>query len=255
MRSSLEQEYFTAYYQPQFDIASGRIIGVEALVRWVRPAQDAVPPSEFIPIAESTGLINQLGESMLRIACTDCRVWQQRGLVDISVSVNVSPTQFRCPAFVETILNILQECALEPRSLGIELTEETVMRDFEEAADALHRLRQAGVRLAIDDFGTGYSSLGYLKRFPVDRLKIDQSFIAGEASEAGDQAITRAIIRLSGGLNIDVTAEGVKKSEQLEFLAAENCGSAQGHHFARPMPFGEFVETMSARNAEFSAAL
>ena len=238
---SLERGEITAHYQPQFDIASGRMTGVEALARWIRPGQEEVPPSEFIPIAETTGLINRLGEYMLRIACTDCRAWQRMGLADIGVAVNISPAQFRRAEFVTSILNILQGCDLEPHNLEIELTEATVTEDINEAAAALHQLRDAGVRVAIDDFGTGYSSLGNLKNFPVDRLKIDQSFVAGVDSELGDQAITRAIIRLGAGLGMDVTAEGVERREQLDFFASANCGSAQGYHLAHPMPFEELI--------------
>jgi len=246
IRHSLANNGFSVHYQPQFDIASGRIIGVEALARWVRPGHKTVPPSKFIPITESIGLISHFGEHMLRIACADCKAWQLRGLSDIGVAVNVSPSQFRHSEFVGTFMKILEDSGLPPHHLEIELTEETVMKDFEGAANALLKLREEGVRVAIDDFGTGYSSLSYLKRFPVDRLKIDQSFIAGVENQSGDHAITRAIIRLGGGLGIAVTAEGVETSEQLDFLKSEKCDSAQGYYFAKPMPFAEFVAAMDA---------
>ncbi len=249
MRQSLEQGEFSAYYQPQFDVTSGRIVGAEAVARWIRPGQNTVPPSEFIPIAETIGLISDFGEYMLRIACADCKMWQQRGLEDVGVAVNVSPSQFRRSKFVDTVICILRDCDLDPRHLEVELTEATMMRNFDEVADAMQRLKKEGVRVAIDDFGAGYSSLSYLKYLPVDRLKIDQSFIAGVEKESGDRAIASAIIRLGNGLGIDVMAEGVENAEQLKFISSKKCSSVQGYFLAKPMPLEKFIASAPDWNA------
>ena len=255
LRQALDQDSFFAHYQPLFDISGKEVIGAEALARWRQEDGTYVSPAEFIPIAESSGLIDRLGERMLLTACRDCKAWQDEGLKDVSVAVNISASQFRRSDIVAVVMRILRESGLDPAHLELELTESTVMRDFEEAAHALQRLRDAGVRIAIDDFGTGYSSLTYLKHLPVDRLKIDQSFIAGVEKQTGDRAITRAVIRLGNGLGIDVTAEGVENKGQLDFLSSKKCSSVQGFYLARPMPLEDFVETVRIKNATLSIAI
>ena len=254
MRQALDHGDFTAHYQPVFDVTGGQVIGAEALARWRPDGEGFISPSEFIPIAESDGLIDRLGERMLLTACKDCMAWQGQGLKDVGVAVNVSPSQFKRSGIVEIVLRTLQDSRLDPTLLELELTENTVMRDFEEAAEALQRLRDEGVRIAIDDFGTGYSSLAYLKHLPVDRLKIDQSFIAGVENQFGDRAITRAVIRLGSGLGIDVTAEGVENAAQLRFLNSKKCSSVQGYFLAKPMPLEAFVEAVRGRNVHSGAA-
>jgi|TARA_B100000315_G_scaffold199574_1_gene191457 diguanylate cyclase (GGDEF)-like protein len=254
MRQALDHGDFTAHYQPVFDVTGGQVIGAEALARWRPDGEGYISPSEFIPIAESDGLIDRLGERMLLTACKDCMAWQGQGLKDVGVAVNVSPSQFKRSGIVEIVLRTLQDSRLDPTLLELELTENTVMRDFEEAAEALQRLRDEGVRIAIDDFGTGYSSLAYLKHLPVDRLKIDQSFIAGVENQFGDRAITRAVIRLGNGLGIDVTAEGVENAGQLKFLNSKKCSSVQGYFLAKPMPLETFVEAVRGRNVLSGAA-
>jgi len=243
LREALDRGDLSAHYQPIIDLSGTRVVGAEALARWRLEGQEFVAPSEFIPIAESDGMIDQLGERMLLTACRDCVDWQAQGLGGVGVAVNVSPSQFKRSNMVDVVLRTLQESRLDPGLLELELTENTVMRDFEDAAAALQKLRDEGVRIAIDDFGTGYSSLAYLKHLPVDRLKIDKSFIAGVESEFGDRAITRAVIRLCSGLGIDVTAEGVENENQLRFLSSKKCSSVQGYYFAKPMPLNGFVTT------------
>jgi diguanylate cyclase (GGDEF)-like protein len=254
MRRALEGKEFFAHYQPLFDTKSGRVVSAEALVRWRHPSEGFICPDEFIPIAESPSLIDRLGERMLRTACIDCKEWQSQGLENIAVAVNVSPSQFRRSDIVGTVMRALRKSRLNPALLELELTEATVMQDFEEAANALQRLRNEGMRIAIDDFGTGYSSMTYLKHFPVDRLKIDQSFISGVETEFGDRAITRAIIRLASGLGIDVTAEEVENQAQLEFLRSKRCNSVQGYLLGRPATLNEFVESISGQNSSLSVA-
>ncbi len=255
LRHALDQDNFSAHYQPLFDVSGKEVIGAEALARWRQDDGTDISPAEFIPIAESSGLINQLGERMLLTACMDCKAWQDQGLADVGVAVNVSASQFRRSDIVAVVTRILKESRLDPALLELELTESIVMQDFEEAAHALQRLRKEGVRIAIDDFGTGYSSLTYLKHLPVDRLKIDQSFIAGVEKQTGDRAITRAVIRLGSGLGIDVTAEGVENKGQLDFLSSKKCSSVQGFYLARPMPLKDFVETVRIKNSTLSVAV
>ena len=254
MSRALEGKEFFAHYQPLFDTKPGRVLSAEALARWRHPSEGFICPDEFIPIAESASLIDRLGERMLRTACIDCKAWQSQGLENIAVAVNVSPSQFRRSDIVGTVMRALRKSRLNPALLELELTEATVMQDFEEAANALQRLRNEGVRIAIDDFGTGYSSMTYLKYFPVDRLKIDQSFISGVEPESGDRAITRAIIRLASGLGIDVTAEEVENQAQLEFLRSKRCNSVQEYLLGRPATLSEFVESVSGQNSSLSVA-
>jgi diguanylate cyclase (GGDEF)-like protein len=245
---ALERGEVISYYQPILDISGQRVIGAEALARWPTAHEGFIPPSEFIPIAERDGLIDRLGERMLRTACMDCVAWQNQGLEGVGVAVNVSPAQFKRSDMVEIVTRALRESRLDPRLLELELTENSVMRDFEEAAAALQRLRDEGVRIAIDDFGTGYSSLAYIKHLPVDRLKIDQSFISGVERDFGDRAITRAVIRLGSGLGLDVTAEGVESAGQFNFLKSKSCTSVQGYLFAKPMPLGHFTAAAREQN-------
>ena len=240
LREALECGDLLAHYQPVIDLSGTRFIGPKC---WRLGGKEFVAPSEFIPIAESDGMIDRQGERMLLTACRDCVDWQAEGLSGVGVAVNVSPSQFKHSDMVEVVLQALRESRLDPGLLELELTENTIMRDFEGAADALQKLRSEGVRIAIDDFGTGYSSLAYLKHLPVDRLKIDKFFIAGVESEFGDRTISRAVIRLCSGLGIDVTAEGVENENQLRFLSSKKRFSVQGYYFAKPMPLERFVTT------------
>jgi PAS domain S-box-containing protein len=235
LRRALERGELTVYYQPQASLSTGRIVGFEALLRWQHPEQGLIPPGRFIALAEETGLILAIGERVLRQACEQCRAWQRDGLRAVPVSVNLSARQFS-ERIVDTVGRILAETGLEPRLLELELTESASMEDPQKTVDILCKLKDMGVRLAIDDFGTGYSNLNYLKRFPVDRLKLDQSFVRDLTSDPDDLAISRAVIAMGHGLRLDVIAEGVETEGQLALLAQNGCDEIQGYLFGRPAP-------------------
>ncbi|HEY1930032.1 MAG TPA: EAL domain-containing protein [Caulobacteraceae bacterium] len=229
-------------YQPQIDVASERIVGVEALVRWRHPVRGVLPPSQFIPVAEQTGVIGKLGQWVLSEACRQARAWRNAGAPPVRVSVNVSSLQFKTAlAFEADIAAALADNELDADSLELELTETVLMNAYREHADLLLRLRQMGLTIAIDDFGTGYSSLDYLRRFPVDRIKIAQDFVRELETASGDAAIVKATIGLARELNIDVLAEGVERREQLELLETWGCRDVQGYYFARPLPPAEIA--------------
>jgi EAL domain-containing protein (putative c-di-GMP-specific phosphodiesterase class I) len=227
---------FLLHYQPQVDIETGQIVGMEALVRWLDPEVGLVPPSAFIPVAEESGLIGPLSEWVLREACRQNKAWQDEGLPAARVSVNLSARQFQQRDIAKLVMSILEETGLQPQYLELELTESTIMRNAEEAVTMLAELHALGIGLAIDDFGTGYSSLSYLKRFPVDRLKIDRSFVSDIGASSDDETITSAIIALAHSLQLQVIAEGVETAAQLDFLKERACNEMQGYFFARPMP-------------------
>ena len=235
LRRAIEREEFLLHYQPQVDLKSGAIVGVEALVRWHHPERGMIPPGQFIPLAEETGLILPLGEWVLHEACRQCRAWQDAGLDVVPVSVNLSARQFseQIPA---TVRRILDQTGLEPRLLELELTESASMKDPQKSFGILRQLKDMGVRLAIDDFGTGYSNLNYLKRFPVDKLKLDQSFVRDIVSDPDDLSISRAVIAMGHGLRLTVIAEGVESHGQLSLLADNGCDEMQGYLFSRPVP-------------------
>ncbi|MBI5750836.1 MAG: EAL domain-containing protein, partial [Hydrogenophilales bacterium] len=239
LRQALERGEFLLHYQPQINLASGAIIGAEALVRWRQPERGIISPGEFIPLAEETGLIVPLGEWVLREACRQARAWRDAGLPEIGMSVNLSARQFRSPGLVQTILGVLSETGLEARFLEMEITESMVMHDPEGAITVLNELQQQGITFAMDDFGTGYSSLNYLKRFPIHKIKIDQSFVRNITTDPDDAAITTTVIELSHGLKLKVIAEGVETEEQRAFLRAHRCDEMQGYLFSRPVPAEE----------------
>lgn len=234
LQQAIANNELMVYYQPRIATHGRKISGMEALARWKHPTLGMVPPAQFIPIAEETGLIIQIGDWVLRRACQQCKAWLDAGLPPVRMGVNVSATQFRNPKWSETVLNILRETGLPSDHLELELTESILMEDPKGAIQTLQKLKKAGIHLSIDDFGTGYSSLSYLKRFPVDALKIDQSFIRQVTSNPEDAAITTAIIVLGHSLNLTVIAEGVETKSQLEFLEILNCDEIQGFLFGRP---------------------
>lgn len=244
LRRALENEEFTVYYQPQVDLASGRIIGTEALLRWFSGVMGGISPARFIPLAEECGLIVPIGEWVLQTACRQARKWQEEGLPAIPVAVNLSALQFRRADIVATVSRALEESGLEGCWLELELTESLLMQSGPEVEATLGRLKALGVRLSIDDFGTGYSSLAYLKRFPVDRLKIDQSFVRDITDDPDDAAIVRAIIQLGRSLRLEVIAEGTETPEQMDFLRYERCTAAQGYLFAPPLPAEAVTELL-----------
>ncbi len=247
LRQALHSPALEIHYQPQIDNLSGAVIGVEALARWNHPTKGSIPPLKFISIAEECGLIYELGQWVLHQACTQNKQWQTAGLVTIPVSVNLSALQFYQKDIVATIRQILQETGLEPRYLELELTEGIIMQDAESTIATLHTLKQEGVLLSVDDFGTGYSSLSYLKRFPLDKLKIDQSFIRDLGTQENSLMIIKAIISMAHSLKLKVIAEGVETAEQLQFLKAHQCDQTQGFYVSQPLTAADFEQFIRAR--------
>ncbi|MFC5300733.1 EAL and GGDEF domain-containing protein [Azospira restricta] len=241
LRVALERRELVLHYQPQVDLASGRIIGAEALIRWQHPQLGMVSPGRFVPIAEASGLIVPIGAWVLKEACRQAAEWRAAGLPPISVAVNISSAQFRQQRFDEAVAGVLQLTGLPAEHLELELTESIVMEDAEATVQALRKLSVMGVQLAIDDFGTGYSSLSYLKRFPIDKLKIDRSFVRDIVTDADDWAIASTVISMGQSLRLQVIAEGVETAEQLDMLRRQGCHAVQGYHFSRPVPAGDFV--------------
>jgi diguanylate cyclase (GGDEF)-like protein/PAS domain S-box-containing protein len=239
LRRALEQKELRVYYQPVHDLATSRLIGVEALVRWQHPTRGLVSPAEFIPIAERTGLIAQIDAWVMDQACRQMCTWQKAGVVLSFVAVNVSSRMFAHRELYEQVAKVLHNTGLDPACLELEVTESAVMEDPEVALDQMHRLRELGVRLAIDDFGTGYSSLLRLKRLPVQKLKIDQGFVAGLPWDEDDVAIVRVIIALARSMGMQVHAEGIEQREQAAFLLEQACELGQGYWFGRPVPAQE----------------
>jgi diguanylate cyclase (GGDEF)-like protein/PAS domain S-box-containing protein len=250
LRRALERNEFLLHYQPKVDIDSGNITGMEALVRWQHPDMGMVSPAQFIPLAEETGLIVPLGEWVLKSACTQNREWQKLGFPRMRVAVNLSPRQFRQKHLVREVARILSETGLDAGSLELEITESMVMHNPEQAAKVLTELRTMGIYLSIDDFGTGYSSLAYLKRFPINCIKIDRSFIQDLPHDADNAAITRAIIAIADSLKLNVIAEGVENEEQMDFLREHKCTEIQGYYFSRPLPPQEFAAMLPGPRAD-----
>ncbi len=244
LRHALERNELVIYYQPQADLYNGSIIGMEALLRWQHPSNGLLAPGSFIPLAEETGLITPIGEWVLRTACARLQRWMDAGLPKTRVSVNLSPLQFKQKNLAETVAAALRDSGLPPECLELELTESMLMQDAESTIAILQKIKAMGVKIAIDDFGTGYSSLSYLKRFPIDRIKIDQSFVRNITSDPTDAAVSQAIISMSHSLNLITVAEGVETQAQLEFLRARHCNEIQGFHFSRPLPEQEMERLM-----------
>ena len=239
---ALDQRQFVLHYQPQIDLASGQVVGVEALVRWQRSPEELLPPGRFIATAEESGLIVPMGEWVLREACAQAVRWQQAGLPELTMAVNLSAVQFRRGDLLNSVTQALADSGLEPSRLELELTESLLIDDAEEVLEKVRRFKALGVCLSIDDFGTGYSSLAYLKRFAVDKLKIDQSFVRDIVSDPDDAAIVRAIISMARSLKLKVIAEGVETAELARFLRLYHCHEAQGFHYAKPMPADAFAQ-------------
>ena len=236
---ALERQEFELHYQPQVDLMSGRIRGVEALIRWRRPGVGLVAPDRFISLAEETGLIVPIGEWVLRTACAQAVVWQAAGYRDLPMAVNLSARQFRQQDMAALVHDVLAETGLDAQHLELELTESVLMKDPDLVAQTLRQLKAIGVRLSLDDFGTGYSSLSYLKRFPIDVVKIDRAFVRDVTVSADDAALARAIIAMARSLNMSTVAEGVETLGQLSFLIRNHCDAMQGYHFSRALPADE----------------
>lgn len=244
LRLALDRQELFLVYQPQMDIATGAIVGVEALLRWQHPELGLVPPGDFIRIAENTGLIVPIGEWVLKTACAQARKWQDEGLRQVQIAVNVSAVQFRQEGFRDLIKGVLSETRLSPQYLELELTESLLLTNADVMFSVLRDLKEMGLSLAIDDFGTGYSSLSYLRQFPVSRLKIDRSFVQDVAINPDDAAITAAIIGMAKNMSLRVIAEGVENEAQLSFLRAHQCDEIQGYYFSRPLSADKVAEML-----------
>jgi predicted signal transduction protein with EAL and GGDEF domain len=249
LRKAIVNREFELYFQPLVNLKSGRITGAEALIRWNHPERGTVLPDDFIPLAEETGLIVPIGEWVLRQACAEAATWPE----SVMISVNLSPAQFKSRNLVQTVVDALDASGLPASRLELEITELVLLRENEGAFAVLHQLRDLGVKIAMDDFGTGYSSLGYLRSFPFNKIKIDQSFIKDVATKDDSLAIVRAVVGLSSSLGITTTAEGVETSAQIERLREEGCNEVQGHFFSPPRTasevrglLAELVPTVSA---------
>jgi diguanylate cyclase (GGDEF)-like protein len=235
LRHALERGELSLHYQPQMDLCNDAVGGVEALLRWNNPILGSIPPADFIPVAEETGLIVPIGEWVLRTACSQAKAWREAGMELPRVAVNVSVRQFAQDQFPDMVKRVLHETGLEPEALELEITESVLVKDGDSALRMLQELKAIGISLAIDDFGIGYSSLNYLKRFPIDRLKIDRSFVCTADSDPRSLAIASAVIAMADNMNLSVTAEGVENEEQLNYLKARQCDEAQGYYYCRPM--------------------
>jgi diguanylate cyclase (GGDEF)-like protein len=254
LRLAIEHDEFVLHYQPQLRLDSGDTVGVEALLRWRRSDGSLVSPGKFLHRAEENGLILPISELVLRSACKQAAAWRHRGLPALRMSVNLSSSQFRGQTLPLRVAQILNETKLEPRLLELELTENILMHDVDQVIVQLQQLRSLGVTISIDDFGTGFSSLSYVKRLPVDRLKIDQSFIRDVVYDPNDRAIVAAIVNLAHNLRMEVVAEGVETADQLEYVRSVECDLVQGYYYGRPMTAAQ-IENFIARNRPIAAAV
>ncbi|MCL7928722.1 EAL domain-containing protein [Halomonas llamarensis] len=254
LQQAIEQEEFELYYQPQIHSPSGRVVGVEALLRWRHPVRGYIPPVEFISLAEDTGQIIPISEWVLATACRDGQKLTTLGFSRTTMAVNISPMQFQRPGFLESVEHTLEASALDPTLLELELTEGVLMESAERAIGALDSLRKLGVRIAMDDFGTGFSSLSYLKRLPINKIKIDRSFVQDVISDHRDAAIIEGVVTMAAKMELDVLVEGVETSAQHAFLRKQLCDTFQGFYFARPMPFDDLVRFMREQHSTLPSA-
>ena len=241
---ALEKNEFTLHYQPQFNLSTGKLVGMEALLRWNNPLLGPIAPDRFIYLAEESGLILKIGDWVLRTACRRARLWQELGFTGLRMAVNVSGRQFREVDFAQRVARILEECGLEPSSLEIELTESCIMDNPDRVRRILLQLKEMGVHLAVDDFGTGYSSLSYLKGFPFSRVKIDRTFVHDVDTDPDDAVITQTIIAMAHTLGMEVLAEGAETEAHIRLLREYGCDEVQGYHYGRPLPEDEFTELL-----------
>jgi diguanylate cyclase (GGDEF)-like protein len=253
LRHALEHGEFLLHYQPKIELATGLISGTEALLRWQHPLRGLVPPKEFISLAEETGLIVPIGEWVLATACAQTKAWQDQGHAEISIAVNLSARQFADPSLLSKLTRIVRESGLHPSMLELEITESMVMSHGESTVSALESLKSIGVNIALDDFGTGYSSLAYLKRFPIDTVKIDRSFLQDIPADSDDMKITRAIIAMAHSMRLKVVAEGVETAQQLAFLRTHHCDAVQGYFLCRPLAAEEIAETLKVNRRDVAA--
>jgi EAL domain-containing protein (putative c-di-GMP-specific phosphodiesterase class I) len=255
LRSALQRQEFALHYQPKVNLKTGEITGAEALLRWTHPVRGSISPADFIPVAEDCGLILPIGRWVLQEACKQARSWLDVGLPLATMAVNISSMEFRDDNFLESVFATLSDAGLDPKCLELELTESVLMKRAESAASVLKTLRASGVQIAVDDFGTGYSSLSYLRKFPIDALKIDQSFVRQIMTAPDDATIVTAIISMGRSLNLRVVAEGVETQGELEFLQTRQCDEAQGYYFSRPVLAQQFAMLLETGVQEAAVVL
>lgn len=249
MRTGLEQGHFELFFQPQ--VHAHQVIGCEALIRWRHPERGLISPGLFIPLAEDSGQILALGQWVLQTACAQLAAWASNPhMAHLSIAINVSPRQFHQPNFVEQVIAAITQTGADPRALELELTEGLLLHDVEDTIEKMLQLKRHGIAFSLDDFGTGYSSLAYLKRLPLDQLKIDQGFVRDVLTDANDAAIARTVVALGTSLGLRVIAEGVETAAQRDFLQHNGCTTWQGYYFSRPLPVAEFAEWV----AQFGSA-
>ena len=236
LRQAIANNELVLHFQPQVNVATGKIIGVEALIRWQHPVRGLLPPSAFIGIAEDSGLIIEIGNWVLREACLQQRAWSLCHVPPLRMAINISAVQFRRANFTEVVREIIKDCEIDPKFIELELTESIAMHDADNVLHTLLELKRIGVKLAIDDFGTGFSNLSYLQRFPIDRLKIDQSFVRGIENMPANKSIVQAIVSLARSLSLETVAEGVESAVEYAHTSACACDEIQGYYHARPMP-------------------
>lgn len=253
LRKALSRGEFVVYYQPQYELATGRLFGLEALVRWRHPKLGMIRPDLFIPNAESSSVIVLIGELVMETACRQLVAWQNRGLPKLRISVNLSARQFHETDLLKRAKSVLEGTGLDPDTLEFEITESVAMGDAERSTEIMKRLRDVGIRFCVDDFGTGYSSLGYLKRFPIDTLKIDKSFVADVITKNDDATLVKTVIAMAHNLSLDVCAEGTETKDQLDFLGRNSCDRVQGYYYSRPVPPEEIEPFIVAAIAETQA--
>jgi EAL domain-containing protein (putative c-di-GMP-specific phosphodiesterase class I) len=246
LRLALERQEFALHYQPQLNLETGAITGVEALIRWIHPERGLVPPAQFISIAEETGLILSIGQWVLHEACRQAKAWMSAGLAPARMAVNISAVQFRSKRFFEGVRAILADIGFDPKYLELELTETVLMEEATSTVSVLRALKDMGVQIAIDDFGTGYSSLSYLTRFPIDTLKIDRSFVNEITTNPDAATIVSAVIGMGKNLDLKVIAEGIETQGQLAFLRSHRCAEGQGYYFSRPVTGAAFAELLQS---------
>jgi EAL domain-containing protein (putative c-di-GMP-specific phosphodiesterase class I) len=244
LRNALTNGELRVFYQPQVRVDDGRIIGVEALVRWQHPKRGLISPDEFLPVAVETGLITQLDEWVQGHAFAEVVDWQRAGYGDVRLSVNMTAHQLEQEGFLDRFINAVESSGLSPNLIKLELTENTIMQDIDVIVPKLQGLRKCGLAIAIDDFGTGYSSLSYLQQFPINTLKIDRSFVGDIRADQGDASIINAIVAMARGLNLDLIAEGVETKSQLRYLRSQGCEEVQGFYFSRPVQASEVKQLL-----------
>jgi EAL domain-containing protein (putative c-di-GMP-specific phosphodiesterase class I) len=244
LRHALDHSEFILHYQPKIDLASGAIVGVEALLRWCNPERGLLLPTQFLGVAEESGLIVPIGQWVLGECCNRARAWRDEGLPQVRIAINVSPVELRAKGFVSGVRAMLSQSQLEPDDLELEIAESSLLQDAASTELVLAALKDVGVRLALDDFGTGYTSLSHLRQFPIDTLKIDRSFVRDLAMDSADAGIVSAVIGMGKSLDMQVVAEGVETAEQFDFLRQHGCPAAQGYFFSEPMSADEFARNL-----------